>query len=176
MATLVTGTPGSGKTTLVKYAKERGDDRFFDADEIAGLCEWREFATGRSMGLVSDVIETGEDEWYEQYGWYWVESFLKEFIADNPNAVICGSSENVVKNYYLFQNLLILKKQEEELISNLNSPERNNPFGKTTKQRSGFMDWQNYLIEGANSRSQPFYLIEGNKSSEAYGKIIDKNI
>ena len=38
MKVLVTGTPGSGKTTLAEYAEKSGDRRFVDADELVGLC------------------------------------------------------------------------------------------------------------------------------------------
>ena len=56
MSTLITGTPGSGKTTLVNYAKSQGDRRFCDADDMPGLCEWREFASGKTIGLVDEAV------------------------------------------------------------------------------------------------------------------------
>lgn len=166
MTTLVTGTPGSGKTTLVEYAKQHNDTRFYDADELPGLCEWREFKTGKVMGLVTDFVETGEDEWYTKYGWYWREGVLREFLASNPDAIVCGSSENVVGSYGLFDKVVILKVAEDQLLSNLSQPTRNNPFGKTPKQRANFMNWQDYLISGAAS-SDPI-IIEGNQTLRAY--------
>jgi len=42
MKVLVTGTPGSEKMTLVKYAQSVGDMRFIDADEVVCMCEWRQ--------------------------------------------------------------------------------------------------------------------------------------
>ena len=80
MPILVTGTPGSGKSTLTQYARSINDKRFFDADEIDGLCEWRVFETGEIMGLVTEFIETGMDEWYAMFGWYWRPEVLKTFI------------------------------------------------------------------------------------------------
>jgi len=167
---LVTGTPGSGKTTLVAYSEQKGDKRFIDADEVVGLCEWREFETDKVIGLVAEVTITGGDDWYKKHGWYWVEDRLKQFLADNPNAIICGSSENIADCYRLFSKIIILRKTEAELLKNLQSPDRANPFGKTTKQRSGFMKWQDYLIKQA--QSYPVCFVDGNLIEDVYQKVM----
>ncbi len=169
MSILVTGTPGSGKTTLVKYAKISGDIRFFDADEIIGLCEWREFDTGQVLGLVTDHKESGEDAWYKKYGWYWRLDFLTDFLTKNPDSILCGSSENIVDSYKYFDKIIILKKTEEELLTNLQNPERNNPFGKTAEQRKNFLKWQDYLIKEAENYSP--IIIEGNNISNTYNSV-----
>lgn len=169
MNILVTGTPGSGKTTLVKYAKGKGDDRFFDADEIPGLCEWREFKTGKVLGLVSDHKETGQDNWYKKYGWYWIESRLKQFLADNPDAIICGSAENIADCYKFFDKLILVRVTKDQLLHNLASPARENPFGNTPEQRKGFMEWQDYLIREAQKFSPTF--IDGNNIDATYSKV-----
>jgi hypothetical protein len=167
MSTLVTGTPGSGKTTLVAYAQRVGNHRFFDTDEIAGLCEWRELVTGAVLGPVSEHTATGDD-WYRKYGWYWRTDKLQEFLTANPDAVICGSAENVTDCYDVFDQLIIIRVTEAELLHNLASPERANPFGKTAKQRAGFMRWQDHLIREAQAPS----IIGGNNTEAAYRQII----
>lgn len=169
MSILVTGTPGSGKTTLVQYAESVGDQRFFDADEVAKLCEWREFETGKVLGYVTAHKETGLDDWYKKYGWYWREDAMKEFLHKNPDAILCGSSENIADFYKLFDKIVIMKKTEEELLANLASPDRNNPFGKTPEQRKNFMNWQDYLINEAQ-KYQP-QILTGNDIKNAYEQI-----
>lgn len=169
MATLITGTPGSGKTTLVAYAKSVNDNRFYDADEIDGLCEWRDFASGKSIGLVQNMTVELDDDWFKKNGWYWRGEVLKKFVATHPDAFICGSSENIADFYGLFERIIILRKTEAELLQNFQSPERLNPFGKTTKQRSGFMEWQDYLI--AEAKDYPTQFIDGNEIAKTYHSI-----
>jgi hypothetical protein len=167
---LITGTPGSGKTSLVAHAITANDSRFFDADEIPGLCEWREFDTGKVIGLVSDVVITSDDEWYKKHGWYWKVDCLQDFLATTPQAIVCGSSENIADCYKLFDRIIMLRKTEAELLSNLQSPDRLNPFGKTTKQRAGFMEWQDYLIKEAQSFQLDY--IDGNSIEDTFNKVV----
>jgi energy-coupling factor transporter ATP-binding protein EcfA2 len=169
MNILVTGTPGSGKTTLVRYAQSVGDDRFVDADELEGLCEWREFATGKVLGPVAEHKDNSEDNWYAKYGWYWKPERLKQFLSDNPRAILCGSAENIVECYDLFGKIFIMQKDEHELLSNLSSPDRVNPFGKTPEQRKGFMKWQDYLTKEAE-RYNPV-ILTGNDISKVYASV-----
>lgn len=169
MHILVTGTPGSGKTTIANYAKTMNDARFVDADDTVGLCEWRELKTGAVLGLVTEHVETGQDDWYAKYGWYWKVDKLKQFLANNPDAILCGSAENTVECYQYFDKIIIFKKSEDELLSNLASPDRKNPFGKTSKQRQNFLSWQNYLIENAE-KYKPIVLT-GNDIAVIYSSI-----
>lgn len=146
-----------------------GDHIFVDADEIGGLCEWREFKTGKVLGLVTEYKETVEDNWYAKYGWYWKPDVLEAFLKKHPDAVVCGSSENIVDFYKLFDKIYILKKTNDELTANLDSPNRENPFGNTPEQRKGFMGWQDYLIREA-SKFNPI-IVEGNDITNIYERI-----
>ncbi len=169
MNILVTGTPGSGKTTLVRYAQSVGDNRFFDTDELEGLCEWREFETGEVLGPVAEHKDNGEDNWYAKYGWYWKPERLKQFLSDNPQAILCGSAENVAECYGLFGKIFIMQKNEDELLNNLSSQERVNPFGKTPEQRKGFMEWQDYLTKEAEAYKP--IILTGNEISKIYVSV-----
>lgn len=149
MKLLVTGAPGCGKTSLVEYAQSHSDTRFYDADELTGLCEWRNFETGEPAGLVTDQDIQKSNDWYEKYGWYWKEDFLKNFLNNHEDVILCGSSENMGDCYKLFDKIIFLKKTHEELESNLISPDRKNPFGKDSEHRKGIIEWQNFIIKMA---------------------------
>jgi hypothetical protein len=83
---LVTGAPGTGKTALVEYAKKHGRNNFFDTDLVKGLCEWREYATGKVIGDVESVVPKGGEAWYRTYGWYWKSDKMDELLlsVDSP--------------------------------------------------------------------------------------------
>lgn len=171
MKLLITGAPGCGKTTLVEYAKSLGDNRFYDADYIDGLCEWRSFETGEVIGSVSDFDINQNNDWYEKNGWYWNEDFLHNFLDEHTEVVMCGSSENMGDCYKLFDKIIFLKKTHEELESNLTNPDRENPFGKDPEHRKGIMKWQDFIIKMA----QPYdsELLEGNQIEKSYRQILE---
>ena len=169
MTTLVTGTPGCGKTTLVEYAQKQGKTNFFDADFIPDLCEWRDMKTGQSIGLAADIPSADKDNWYKRYGWYWQASVLRDFLSEHPDAVICGSAENVTEFYKVFDKLAIIIVTKEELEQNLNSPNRKNPFGQTAEQRAGFMEWQDFLLAGAKGHQAT--IISGNVIEKTFQQV-----
>jgi len=149
MKILVTGIPGSGKTTLVNYANSIGNNNFLDSDNIEELSEWREFDTGKIIKLTNENRANNKDEWHKKYGWFWNEDQLTSLLNKSESIILCGSAENVTRFFKLFDKIIILKITREELIKNLNNPQRTNPFGKTDNQRIGLMEWQDFLIKEA---------------------------
>src|SRR5436309_3480872 len=124
MKLLVTGAPGTGKTVLVEYAHRYEYDNFFDTDMVIGLCEWREYTTGKVIGFVEEVTPLTGDEWYRTYGWYWKFAKLQEILQSTANPVICGSADNIMDFYSLFDKIVLLYKSREDIVNNLLTPGR----------------------------------------------------
>jgi hypothetical protein len=143
-----------------------------DADEEVNLCEWRNLKTGKILGLTSEVTDIKDNNWYKANGWYWRLNYLKKLLEKTPSIILCGSSENVTSSYRYFDKIFILEKTSKELLNNLQSPDRKNPFGKTTQQRKNFINWQKYLIK--ESKNYNTTLITGNDIGKTYHKIISE--
>ena len=103
---------------------------------------------------MGNLVESGEDDWYKVYGWYWREPVMQELLEKNDAVILCGSSENIVDFYSQFDKIILLKVDEHTLLKHLSHPTRNNPFGQTAEQRKNFMGWQDYLLNEAKSTSR----------------------
>jgi hypothetical protein len=110
MKVLITGAPGSGKSSLAKYDISQGSTYFFDSDEVEDLCEWRDFKTGQIIGSVQSMEDKESDKWHRRYGWYWNQGNLRNFLTLHEPIVLCGSAENVVESFLYFERIVILKR------------------------------------------------------------------
>lgn len=171
MKILVIGAPGSGKTSLVEYAREQGYDNFFDTDDIKGLCEWREYATGMVIGDVNTVEPVGGETWYKTNGWYWLPSKIDELLNSTDNPIVCGSADNVMDFYGHFDRVVLLYKSREDIVHNLLQPGRKQANGKDPKHHDRILKWQEKLLE--SSRSYDPLLITENNTSTVFKKIIE---
>lgn len=147
MKTLITGAPGTGKTTLVEYARQHGCLNFFDTDKVPGLCEWREYATGRVIGDIEKVEPTGGEQWYRTYGWYWKQDKMHGLLNSVTNPVVCGSADNIMDYYGEFDHIILLYKSREDIIHNLTQPERDQANGKDSAHHDRILRWQDTLKE-----------------------------
>jgi gluconate kinase len=88
-AYLITGNPGSGKTTVARELTRRGFTAL-DTDEIAG---W-ENAEGHAVGQPDHPTE----EWLRQHRWVWRRSRLQDAIQARSTAgrpvFLCGIAVN----------------------------------------------------------------------------------
>ena len=147
MKTLITGAPGTGKTTLVEYARQHGSMNFFDTDKVSGLCEWREYATGKVIGDVEGVEPVGGEQWYRTNGWYWKQDKMNELLRSIPDPIVCGSADNVMDYYGAFDRIVLLHKSREDIVHNLTRPERDQANGKDPVHYDRILRWQEKLEE-----------------------------
>src|ERR1035437_5827664 len=87
----ITGTQGTGKTTVAKELQKRGFT-VFDTDTYGGLCYWKNKVTGEKV-----TSKTGDrKEWLELHQWYCNPSKLKGLLPEQNKGDIffVGISEN----------------------------------------------------------------------------------
>ena len=161
MNILVTGAPGSGKTFLVNYARKNGQQIFIDTDDVEGLCEWRKYKTGELVGPVETVNPTGGEKWYKTNGWYWNEHKLKELIDKPGDCAVCGSADNIMDFYPLFDKIVLLYKNTDDLISNLMQPGREQPNGRDPAHHARLLKWQEHLLE-TSQKYHPVIIVDNN--------------
>ena len=116
-AYLVTGNPGSGKTTVALELAGRGFTAV-DADEIAG---WED-AEGRPTGQPGQVT----DEWLRQHRWVWRRSRLQDAIGVRVRAgrpvLLCGIAVNQHEMLDCFDLVFLLSLDDATQLDRLDTP------------------------------------------------------
>src|SRR4051812_5597429 len=99
-AVLITGNPGSGKTSLAAELARRGH-AVIDADDIAG------YETTSGVPVTPPVPAT--DEWFLRHRWVWSRSRVAAVITERSGAgrplFVCGIAANQRDMLDLFQHV-----------------------------------------------------------------------
>jgi gluconate kinase len=102
-AFLITGNPGSGKTTLARELSKRGCAAI-DADELAG---W-ETHSGEEVTEPADV----DDAWRMVHRWVWRERLMSDLVntyaAVAKDVYVCGIARNQRELLQLFDAVFLL--------------------------------------------------------------------
>lgn len=115
-AYLVTGNPGSGKTTVALELARRGFTAI-DTDEIAG---W-ETAEGLAVGQP----EHPTDEWLRQHRWVWRRSRLEDAIQLRTTVrhpvFLCGIAANQREMLDCFDLVFLLSLDDSTQLDRLDT-------------------------------------------------------
>lgn len=115
MHILVTGRSGAGKTAVCTALQEMNFPAF-DADRVEGLAGWVDVRSGRPT-----EVEYSQPIDKRNTNWLWAKPVLKDFLAANNSSILCGSADNQLEFYPLFDRVIFLKVPQDEQIRRIHS-------------------------------------------------------
>ena len=116
-AILITGNPGSGKSSLALELVQRGYAAI-DGDDIAG---WETVA-----GRPASRPEQATDEWLLSHRWVWsrnrIEKVIRERTSSSQDLFVCGIAINQRDMLNLFKLIFLLTLDHKTQVERLNAP------------------------------------------------------
>ena len=111
---LITGRPGSGKTTVIEALRRRGFQAF-NADDMPEVTKLEEQETGKPVPWPEGVVD------WKKYIWNWQEAGLQKLLQNESDVFIGGIVGNQQKFYPLFDKIFALTIDAETLRKRLDS-------------------------------------------------------
>jgi dephospho-CoA kinase len=155
MKVLITGAPGTGKSTISKALNSRGIHSI-DFSDISGLCFWRDRKTGEKI----EYSPVNDIKWFEDKERICDKTKLQEVVDQYDDIVVTGvARDNQLEYLDLFDKVLLLQCRPETFVQRM--IEREKPYGKTQAERDMVVEWQKKL--------DPQYIAHGAISINAEG-------
>lgn len=111
---LITGRPGSGKTTVIEALKQRGFQAF-NTDDMPAVTRLEEQATGEPVPWPAGAVD------WKKYIWNWQEDGLRKLLQLEGDVFIGAIVGNQKEFYPLFNEIFALTISTETLRQRLNS-------------------------------------------------------
>lgn len=111
---LITGRPGSGKTTVIEALKRRGFQAF-NTDDMPEMTKLEEQETGKPVSWPAGVVD------WKSYIWNWQEAGLRKLLQGDDDVFIGAIVGNQQEFYPLFDKIFALTVSAETLRKRLDS-------------------------------------------------------
>lgn len=130
MRVLITGTSGTGKSTIAAALRNRGHQAI-ETDYEHYIAYWEHVTTGQRV-LMPEPIPT---DWFATHHWKWDADTLGAVLERFEGTVfVCGDSRNKADAFELFDKMFVLRLDDAALIERL-TRRTNNPYGKAPEER-----------------------------------------
>lgn len=139
-AFLVTGNPGSGKSTVGKELSLRGLATI-DEGVDQQLAFWAD-AEGNRMPL-ADEPSSPDHDLFQTHRWMWDRSRLEELVAQHDRPVfVCGIAVNLEEVLDLFDTVFLLQIDEATQETRLAAFDQLNPPGRSKAAKQVIREWR----------------------------------
>ncbi len=130
MKVLITGTSGTGKSTVASLLRARGL-KAIETDYDDYIAYWEHVTTGEREYMP----EPFPADWFAMHHWKWdIDTLCNVLARSSETTFVCGDSRNKAEAFSLFDKLFVLKLDDAALIDRLIS-RSNNPYGKNPEER-----------------------------------------
>ncbi len=171
---LITGVSGVGKSTVSAKLREMGEIAH-DTDSIDGLF----IMVDKKTRL--PAINYKHDDLNEVQNMDWICDVKKlEEILNNPEhnsfevVFCCGSASNYDEMFTLFDQIILLKTNEENMRQRL-STRMDNDFGRTAEVQDWIMTWKDWWESDVIEKKA--IVIDANREIEdVVAEILSKSV
>lgn len=131
---LITGFPGTGKTSISTELKRRGHYAY-DTENMRGYMHTESRVDGKHIVKPSDV----PSGWYDTVGAYnWDPIKISKLLDDPKDKFICAKAHNQLDFLDKFRKVFVLTLDETEMIERLRI-RPGNAIGKTNSELSDIL-------------------------------------
>jgi broad-specificity NMP kinase len=164
MKYLITGFPGTGKSTVSDELERRGF-KSYNTDDIPGFSHFIDRKTKQSLNKPADA----PSDWNVNHDWVWENEKIEGILNQKEDAFICAITPSQVSYYSRFDKIFVLTLGEKSLRHRL-ANRTSNDYGKKSEELNHIL--QNYKKFGNNlAKNHRAILID---ASQPLNKVVDE--
>lgn len=146
MKVLITGTSGTGKSTVGAELKERGFDVIETDQDVfnhLSIAYWVSRVTGEGANMPWPPPEN----WHNENDWMWRVDVLNQRLESSNNSIVfaCGDSRNKEEAYPLFDKVIVLNTGDDVLRERIQA-RADNYFGKSDAEFAWIVDQNKTIV------------------------------